>query len=222
MKKTFLFLLCCFMIILNGKSISTQTNQETFFNREHYKKAAEEFKYKDPIAVEKNTKKNPTKINWGWLKYVSYIIVIAALVFLIYRLILYLYAPDNRKLKSSQIQLQETEDEPTIESDLESLLEIALKEHNFREAIRIHYLLAIRKLNENKIVVYTIDKTNFEYVSEVGGHPVFPVFRDLTLTFERIWFGDAIANEDRLIQYQKKFTAFTEVISSNRSKQAAI
>jgi hypothetical protein len=220
MKKLLLFLFC--FTLLAVYSDNAVTNNSEFFNRDTYRKASKDFKYSEPAAEEKIKGQTSSKIDWSWLKYLSYAIVIAAIVFLIYRLILYAYAPDNRKLKTNQFQLNETEEEPTIESDLESLLDGALRERNFREAIRIHYLLAIRKLNENKIVVYTIDKTNFEYVSEVGGHPAFTLFRDLTINFEKIWFGDVPADEQKFNSYQINYTKLAETISSNRSKSSVI
>ena len=216
MKKLLLFLFC--LALLTVYSDTAVINNSEFFNRDQYRKASKEFKYSEPAAEDKSEDKTSNKTDWSWLKYVSYAIVIGAIVFLIYRLILYAYAPENRKLKPNQFQLNETVDEPTIESDLESLLADALKERNFREAIRIHYLLAIRKLNENKIVVYTIDKTNFDYVSEVGGHPAFTLFRDLTINFEKIWFGDVPADEKKFNSYLTNYTKLAETISSHRSK----
>ena len=119
------------------------------------------------------------------------------------------------------MQIQKIEEEPSIESNLEALLDLALNENNFREAIRISYLLSIRNLNENHIITYTINKTNFEYVSEVGGHPAFPLFRDLTITFERIWFGDVFANESTFNSYRAKYIALNDIIVSDRKTQAS-
>lgn len=222
MKRTILLLLSFTLILINSQSGMSEKNQTDFFNRQHYRKSVKEFTYKDPLPYIKQGEKTASKTDWEWLKYISYAIVIAVIVFFIYRLILYAYAPDNRKVKNNQVQLNEIEDEPTIESDLDGLLEIALKEKNFKEAIRINYLLSIRKLNEGKIIVYTIDKTNFDYVAEVGGHPVFSTFRDLTLTFERIWFGDAPVDEKNFNQYQLNYTKLTSAISSNRSKPTVL
>ena len=218
MKKLIFLLLACFMVFLKSYSDSHKITTEAFFEREHYRKSAAKFQYKEPLPKAMTINKEPTVTNWDWLKYVSFAIVIGAIVFLIYRIIQYTYAPDNRKIKLNEVQLNTKEDEPGIESDLEGLLEIALKKNDFREAIRIYYLLAIRKLNESRILVYTIDKTNFEYVAEVGAHPVFPLFRDLTFTFEKVWFGDAPANERKFNSYRNNFIALTEVISSNRTK----
>ena len=151
MKRTILLLLSFTLILINSQSGMSEKNQIDFFNRQHYRKSVKEFTYKDPLPYIKQGEKTASKTDWEWLKYISYAIVIAVIVFFIYRLILYAYAPDNRKVKNNQVQLNEIEDEPTIESDLDGLLEIALKEKNFKEAIRIHYLLSIRKLNDGKL-----------------------------------------------------------------------
>ncbi len=215
-------LLIIFFFAISFSANSTTLNTEPFFNRENYRKSAENFKYNTPVQSVKTEKKKPSTRNWDWLKYISYAIVIVVIVFLIYKLILYTYTPDNRKVKISDSQFQQIEEEPTIESNLTELLEAALKQNDFREAIRIYYLLSIKNLNDNHIVTYSIDKTNFEYVSEVGGHPAFLLFRELTITFERIWFGDSLANETKLNSYQSKYSDLKEVISSYRNKPVSV
>lgn len=218
MKKSVLLLLALILVVSVGYPDTRRQDYANFFDRDHYRRSAKDFNYNEPSQIKKRKENTPVKRDWDFLKFLSYAIVVAAIVFLIYRLILYAYSPDNRKIKNDQVQLNDQEEEPTIESDLEGLLEIALREKNFREAIRIHYLLAIRKMNENKIVVYTIDKTNFEYVAEVGGHPVFLPFRQLTIAFEKIWFGDAQADENKFNSYLINYKTLTEVISSDRPK----
>ncbi|HQW22241.1 MAG TPA: hypothetical protein PLI47_03005 [Bacteroidia bacterium] len=219
MKKLFFLIAMAFSLI--SFAADTSKLPEPFFNRVDYKKASDGFKYKEPLPLIKTETKNNRRINWEWLKYPSYAIVIIAFVFLIYKLIHYFYSPDNRKLKNSVIDFQKIEEEPSIESNLEALLDLALNENNFREAIRISYLISIRNLNENHIITYTINKTNFEYVSEVGGHPAFPLFRDLTITFERIWFGDVFANESTFNSYRAKYIALNDIIDSDRKTQAS-
>lgn len=218
MKKIPFLLFALLLIVSVGHSDTHRKEYIDFFDRDHYRRSAKDFNYDEPSQIKKKKENTPVKRDWDFLKFLSYAIVIAAIVFLIYRLILYAYSPDNRKVKNNQVQLNDLEEEPTIESDLEGLLETALKEKNFREAIRIHYLLAIRKLNESKILVYTIDKTNFEYVAEVGGHPVFHTFRHLTIAFEKIWFGDVQADEQKFNSYLINYKTLTEVISSDRPK----
>jgi hypothetical protein len=218
MKKLIYILFVSMILPFGSHSNSIQNTNENFFSREQYRKASEGFHYKKPLPLkplEENKYKEP---DLEWLKYISYAIVLSVIIFLIYKLIIYIYSPDNRKLKNTEIPLQQIEEEPTIESDLENLLEKALKENNFREAIRIYYLFSIRNLNEKHILNYTIDKTNYEYLSEVGGHAVFPLFRELTMTFEKTWFGDAPADELKLNAYRLKYSNLNEIISSNRNK----
>ena len=222
MKKTIYLVLSSLVIMCFSFAIETSKKNEPFFNREEYRKVKDGIKYREPAPLTKfEAKRNKTQ-NWVWLKYLSYIIVLGAIVFLIYKLILYMYAPDNKKVKTSGIQLQQVDEEPTIASDLELLLEQALKANDFKEAIRIYYLLSIRNLNDNHVLSYTIDKTNYEYLSEVGGHPAFTIFRELTMTFERIWFGDSPANELKLNSYRAKYIDLNEVILSNRKKQGSV
>jgi hypothetical protein len=214
------FLIIAGNIFFPGFSADAKADNE-FFNKEKYHKAADGFHYKDPKPFKEEISKKYTPRNDDWMKFLAYFFAIAAAVFLIYKLVQYVYSPDNRRLKHAEIPTEKTEEEPTIESDLDLLLKTALQENNYRNAIRIYYLMVIRDLNNRNIVQYTIDKTNFDYLSETGSHPVFNVFRELTMTFERIWFGDAFADENNLRKYISSYNDMSTIISLPASKSSS-
>ena len=87
MKRLIRLLLSFALILINSVSGSSEKNQIYFFNRQHYRKSVKEFSYKDPLPYIKQEEKTASKTDWEWLKYISYAIVIAVIVFFIYRLI---------------------------------------------------------------------------------------------------------------------------------------
>ncbi len=218
MKKNILLLLICFNCFLTSHAETKPVKTESFFNREQYKEVAKDFKYKKTIVVNNNDHKNYKQPNFDWLKYLSYALVFSFLIFLLYKLIQFTYSPKDQELKINAEIMDIPEEEPTIESNLDELLLNALKISDFKEAIRIYYLLAIRELNNQRIIQYTIDKTNFEYLSEIGNHPGFTLFRELTLVFEKIWFGDSLATELILANFKTKYTNLKSTISSFKIK----
>ncbi|MGC6533092.1 MAG: DUF4129 domain-containing protein [Flavobacteriales bacterium] len=76
------------------------------------------------------------------------------------------------------------------ETELEGYLRMALEESNFKAAVRVYYLMAIKALSENQWITWKRDKTNFDYVREMRKRPEHGDFRKLTYLFEVIWYGD--------------------------------
>lgn len=216
MKKLIWLLLFCFATLSNSFS-KEFTESAPVFNREQYRKLAKDYKYKEPkVFKPKAFKQNKT--DYSWVKYIAYILVFAAIIFLIYQVVLYIYAPSNKKVTNKNPDFLLKVDEPTIESDLDELLKDALLKKNFKDAVRIYYLLAIKTLNDNKAISYSIDKTNYEYVAELGNHPGFGIFRELTLLFEKTWFGDLQIDENNLLSYQNKYNNLSQLILTSKTQ----
>jgi hypothetical protein len=208
-----LFILCITTTIIG---LSKESNATTpVFNREEYRKLAKDYKYNTPKVFQPKAHKE-NKTDYSWVKYFAYLAVFAAIIFLIYQVVLYIYAPSNKRVTIKNPDFDFKADEPTIESDLEGLLKEALLKKNFKDAVRIYYLLAIKILNDTKAISYSIDKTNFEYVAELANHPGFMLFRELTLLFEKTWFGDLQIDEANLISYQSKYKALSQLTQSSK------
>ncbi len=133
--------------------------------------------------------------NLSGLKLIFILVVIAVLVFLLILLILGLYKDSGGKFKNNiKINSQEIDDIDT--ADLENLLIQAIDEHRFRDAVRYKYLILIRTLNENKLIVWKRNKTNGHYMKEMSEKKEYEIFRFLTFKFECFWYGEYNVKED--------------------------
>lgn len=90
----------------------------------------------------------------------------------------------------SAATLLENLEENLHESDLDKALRLAVEANNYRLAIRIYYLTIIKELSAMKWIHWKRDKTNGQYVREMGEKPQGQAFRQLTLAFERVWYSD--------------------------------
>lgn len=61
---------------------------------------------------------------------------------------------------------------------------------NYRLAVRLGYLLVLRRLTEQGLIQWQPDKTNYEYVREVAGTRWAADFTVLTRQFEYVWYGE--------------------------------
>ena len=101
------------------------------------------------------------------IKLVFFIIIIAALLFLIYKFIL-----DNQRINSGDEGLVFVEDlkaaeENLMRADLQKLLDKFISEKDYRSAIRTQYLQVIQTLNKQKRIKWAKDKTNLDYYMEL-------------------------------------------------------
>ncbi len=127
----------------------------------------------------------------GAVRYFLMGIVIIALALVIFKIIYELNKSKNPSKKPilTHVDLDKLE-ENIHETDLQRLLKEVLEKGNYKLAIRIHYLMIIRRFSELEWIDWRKNKTNLEYLTEVNERPIFKAFQQLTFAFERIWYGE--------------------------------
>lgn len=95
-----------------------------------------------------------------------------------------------------------------IEDDLEGMLQHYLQVRDYRQAVRYLYLKTLQLLNERGLIKYHQDATNREYWRQLNETPQGMPFRDLTMIYEKVWYGEfPLADPlfQRLHQYFEDF-----------------
>src|SRR5690606_27610067 len=91
-------------------------------------------------------------------------------------------------------------EENISEIHFEKLIIKALKEDNYRLAIRYLYLMSLKNLTLKKIIDWHYDKTNSEYINEIKDDTTKQLFKRISYIYEYVWYGEfTIDNE----AYQK-------------------
>lgn len=142
-------------------------------------------------------------------------IIIAVFIAVLLRYLLGLKRPPkNTRIErglSSGIDLEAIE-EDLPEAQLEDYLQQAINSKQFSLAVRLYYLVLLQALTHKKLVRWQKDKTNNQYVQELGGTPLQQDFRSVTLLFERVWYGDRALDEAAFEQIAPQFQAFAQRI----------
>lgn len=98
-------------------------------------------------------------------------------------------------------------------ADVESFLDKALREKDYRLAVRLYYLAIIKKLSLAGAIKWQKDKTNGHYTKEMrrAGHPKLKEFRNVTRIFEYVWYSDAQFDEGK---FQEVRTDFKDLLTT--------
>jgi hypothetical protein len=101
------------------------------------------------------------------------------------------------------------------ESDLDRHIREALQQNNYTLAIRLYYLAVIKELSLNKWIKWKRDKTDRDYLREMQTTALFNPYRDATRIFERVFYGNAVLNEQDFNTIKPSFLKLLEDIKKN-------
>lgn len=128
--------------------------------------------------------------NEGAAPFIRYAIFILLLVLLITRLL-------NARLQNlfyrnkfqEKINIKEIS-EDIHKLDLDSLIRDEIENKNYKNAIRLLYLKLLKLLSDSGLILWTINKTNTDYMKEIVRTPYNVAFGKLSALYEFIWYGD--------------------------------
>lgn len=125
-----------------------------------------------------------------FLKYLFIIAGLAAVVFLVLKLVgidmLHIF---RRKSMTANLPYSESL-ENIHDINFDSEIEKAVAQHNYRLAVRLLYLRCLKQLSDAELIKWQIDKTNSAYINELSNQEQRKVFKTLTLQFEYVWYGE--------------------------------
>ncbi|MBW6483731.1 MAG: hypothetical protein K0B10_11815 [Vicingaceae bacterium] len=145
---------------------------------------------------------NEFSIFWDYFKW----ILIVVLIFLA---ILWIFKSEIRGVfinkKASNVPHFIAADENIHEMNFDVLIEKAINEKNYKEAIRLSYLKVLKQLTDADLIRWEIDKTNLDYANELANSEYEFPFNKVTKVFEYLWYGDFELNSTQFNVEIKKF-----------------
>lgn len=131
----------------------------------------------------------------SWLRYGFWGVAVAILIYVILKLlkidaIKMFYSGQGKSITYTAI------DENIHEMDFDKLIANAVAAKDFRLAIRLQFLHALKILSDKHLIHWQPGKTNHDYMLELGKSNLRPGFTELNEYFEYAWYGNfAIAPE---------------------------
>lgn len=224
------FLIIFTLILLSVNNRMNAQSGDPAWTDDQWKKAIENIEYKEQKKEEEpeeNTLNQeldftPRNFDGSWLhstttKVIVITLLIALLIFTIFKLI-DRNVSVNKKIPESILQAREMTEEELIEQTMDDLIAQAIAAGDYRLAIRFLYIQTIQSLNIYKFIQWKKDKTNKDYLREMRSHEKYKHFRELTLVYEVVWYGDHSIEASRFEAVNSLFNDFNKHISLEQKK----
>lgn len=105
------------------------------------------------------------------------------------------------------------DDEEIIKNqDIQQLIDQALKDKNYRLAVRYYYLLTLQQLSGKEHIDWQVQKTNHEYIYEIKNNDLRTQFGKLTDVYDYIWYGNFEVDEPAFAKAQHAFNKLQKAI----------
>jgi hypothetical protein len=157
-----------------------------------------------------------TKVSEGGLTaWIFYGVLVLILIVVLMQLLGYKYDTlflRNKKMSSSEIEVF---DENIHSLDINDMIQKAIREGDFRKAVRYAYLKLLKTLDNNQLIEWKADKTNHDYFREMRASNHFDHFTQLTRTYEYVWYGEFDINK---AQFDSTYSVFEKVYKDLNEK----
>jgi hypothetical protein len=104
--------------------------------------------------------------------------------------------------------------EVVTKSELESRLENALNQEQYREAIRVYYTFVLQELIRLKLINWRLEKTNQQYINELKKAEFKSELIKCTRYFDIVWYGEYNIDKTKFNELQPHFTRFIQSLKA--------
>ena len=119
-----------------------------------------------------------------------WIIIISAVLFVVYKLFVgnssFLFSKGKKIMEEAAVT---QDDEDIAATDWDVLLQHAINNNDLRMAVRYSYMRLLQLLQQQELIQYRPDKTNYHYYTELGESTYRRPFRQLSRQYEYVWYG---------------------------------
>jgi hypothetical protein len=165
----------------------------------------EDYKNKKPRLREKDNG-NQFSINLGPFSWLFYLALFIAVGFLIYILLNeggsgWFSSKGHKKIETSE----DITSENIQNADINTLINRAENDEDYRLAIRYYYLLVLKTLTIKNHIKFEDDKTNAEYLNDIKSKPFSHAFEYTSYLYNYIWYGEFPLDVQQYNQAKDKF-----------------
>ncbi len=146
----------------------------------------------------------------GVLQMIMWVIAIVVVLYILYQLFISKGA-FSRSRKKQSVAETTTEDEMFLQQDFDGLIHQSYKLGNYRAATRYLFLKTLKQLSDKNLIIFAIDKTNANYLSELPLEK-HASFSTLVLHYEYVWYGNFEVKQSQFSAIESKFSSFLKTL----------
>jgi uncharacterized membrane protein len=139
------------------------------------------------------------------IKIIVYILLIVFAIYILVKLLVGDNASSFFSRKSKMVAPLNIQEEHIENIDLDSYIKNALKEENYRLAIRYMYLKSLKLLSLNNIIDWHFEKTNSDYYREIENITLKENFKKTSYLYDNIWYGEYALDKTGFENAEKDF-----------------
>ncbi|SER17408.1 hypothetical protein SAMN05444359_12676 [Neolewinella agarilytica] len=225
-----MIVLFCLLLISGGHTLA-QNDKSPVFPEKRHQELMEEISFLPEDEEEKEEEEPPEPdwdFNWDFnlsntTTIIIFSILIAALGFLIYRMLGDVNMRKRTREEGDEdqefIDLEDLEEEKLVATGVSlSLLERAEEAGQFDVAVRLLYIQLLKELQDAGLIQYRRDYSNRDYQNQLLGKEVLTDFREVTIDYERYWYGKYAIEKLGYRLVQRKFNVLSSQIASSSAK----
>ncbi len=148
-----------------------------------------------------------------FVKAFFWMIAIVFICFIVYKLLI----TDSffkRNLREHITAVQHPDQTIITSSGYDHFITDAVTGKNYPLAIRYLYLQTLQELSAKRLINFSPNKTNYEYLKELSGKAHQNQFASLTLNYEYAWYGNFNISEDMFFRIQKEFNLYHQQLNN--------
>ena len=97
-------------------------------------------------------------------------------------------------------------------TDFKTLIAQAENDNNSRLAIRYYYLWLLKKLTEEEVIEYDVEKTNSDYQNEITSKAISKQFAYTSYLYNYIWYGEFNIDQNEFNKAKESFNSFLKTV----------
>ncbi|OIQ22991.1 DUF4129 domain-containing protein [Lacinutrix sp. MedPE-SW] len=232
LSRFFLFLFVCFLSLGQQDAMALQDNDSYYKKQDITKEDLEKYT-QDKAFNYKETIEDPD--NWwtrfkrwvrnGLMKFFEWLfggskaegivwfifrvlpyILLGILIFLLIRFFLKVNSRNLIYGEQNKATINFTDEEQIIKNeDINALITEAIKQNDYRLAIRYYYLLTLKNLSETNIIDWQLQKTNADYINEIKTNTIQAQFEKITKIYDYVWYGEFKVDALKFESLKQKF-----------------
>ena len=170
-----------------------------------YSKTKKRWLLKELDSEQTSDRRRPSLVlGGGVFQLVAYVIIIGLVGAIIF--IIFSGVKAEERVEVKELDLKEMEHLEEVDA-MSGYLE-AVKNGDYRLAVRMQFILILQKLSDANLILWRPEKTNKDYLNELRGSFSFASFKELTHIYEWVWYGNTKLHIDDFRRFDEKFSHF--------------